>query len=125
MLYPCSKKDHSHPCAITVPSPLSLSLVSSNQYGFRTKHSTDHAILCIIDKIQKAIDDRSYSCGIFLDFTKAFDTVNHQILINKLEYYGIRGLAKDWFISYLSGRQQFVTVNNATSTKCNVSCGVP
>ena len=60
-----------------------------NQYGFRTKHSTDHAILCIIDKIQKAIDDRSYSCGIFLDFTKAFDTVNHQILINKLEYYGI------------------------------------
>ena len=56
---------------------------------------------------------------------KAFDTVNHQILINKLEYYGIRGLAKDWFISYLSDRQQVVTVNNATSTKCNVSCGVP
>ena len=56
------------------------------------------AILCIIDKIQKAIDDRSYSCGIFLDFTKAFDTVNHQLLINKLEYYGIRGIAKEWFI---------------------------
>ena len=45
--------------------------------------------------------------------------------INKLEYYDIRGLAKDWFISYLSDRQQVVTVNNATSTKCNVSCGVP
>ena len=77
----------------------------------------NYAILCIIDKIQKAIDDRSYSCGIFLDFTKAFDTVNHQILIKKLKYYGIRGIAKEWFISYLSDRQQIVTVNDATSTK--------
>ena len=86
----------------------------------------DHAVLCIIDKIQKAIDDRSYSCGIFLDFTKTFDTVNHQILIKKkLEYYGIRGIAKDWFISYLSDRQQVGTLNNAVSTKCNVSCGIP
>ena len=100
-------------------------ILFENQYGFRAKHSTDHAILCIIDKIQKAIDDRSYSCGIFLDFTKAFDTVNHQILINNLEYYGIRGIAKDWFISYLSDRQQVVTVNNATSSKCNVSCEIP
>lgn len=53
------------------------------QFGFRSGHSTDHAILCIIDKIQKAIDDRSTSCGIFLDFSKAFDTVNHKILIKK------------------------------------------
>ena len=100
-------------------------ILFENQYGFRAKHSTDHAILCIIDKIQKAIDDRSYSCSIFLDFTKAFDTVNHQILINKLEYYGIRFIAKDWFISYLSDRQQVVTLNNATSSKCNVSRGIP
>ena len=60
-----------------------------NQYGFRAKHNTDHAILCIVDKIQKKIDDQSYSCGVFLDFTKALDTVNHEILIKKLEYYGI------------------------------------
>ena len=53
------------------------------------------------------------------------DYVNHQILINKLEYNGIRGIAKEWFIFYLSDRQQVVTVNNATSTKCNVSCGIP
>ena len=67
------------------------------------------AILCINDKIQKAIDDRSISCGFFLDFSKAFDTVNHEILNKKLDYC-IRGLAKDWFTSYLSGRKQVVTV---------------
>ena len=98
-------KKGSKPCLCNY-RPISLISVFSklleNQYGFRAKHSTDHVIRCIIDKIQKAIVDRSYSCGIlFLDFTKAFDTVN-QILIKKLEYFGIRGIAKDWFISYLS-----------------------
>ena len=77
----------------------------TKQFGFRSKHSTDHAILCIIDRIQKAIDNRSFSCGIFLDFSKAFDTVNHEILINKLEYYGFRGLVKQCFISYLNERR--------------------
>ena len=66
------------------------------QFGFRAKHSTDHAILSIIDLIQHAIDCHEFSCGIFLDFSKAFDTVNHNILIEKLDYYGIRGVAKDW-----------------------------
>lgn len=97
----------------------------SKQFGFRSKHSTDHAVLCIIDKIQRAIDNRNYSCGIFLDFSKAFDTVNHEILIKKLEYYGVRGIAKDWFTSYLSNRRQIVTVNSVTSAQCNVSFGVP
>ena len=69
----------------------------TKQFAFRSKHSTGHAILCIIDRIQKAIDNRSFSCGIFLDFSKAFDTVNHEILINKLEYYDFRGLVKQWF----------------------------
>ena len=65
------------------------------QFGFRTGHSTDHAFLCIIDKIQRAIDNRNYSFGIFLGFSKAFDTINHDILIKKLEHYGIRGIAKE------------------------------
>ena len=97
----------------------------TKQFGFRSKHSTDHAILCIIDRIQKAIDNRSFSCGIFLDFSKAFDTVNHEILIHKLEYYGFRGLVKQWFISYLSERRQIVTVNSVKSAECSVSCGIP
>ena len=97
----------------------------TKQFGFGSKHSTDHAILCIIDRTQKAIDNRSFSCGIFLDFSKAFDTVNHEILINKLEYYGFRGLVKQWFISYLSERCQIVIVNSEKSAECIISCGIP
>ena len=75
--------------------------------------------------MQKAIEDLEYSCGIFLDFSKAFDTVNHEILITKLEFYGIRGIVKDWFTSYLSNRKQFVSLGNTQSDKVNIFCGVP
>jgi hypothetical protein len=68
-------------------------IIDNMQFGFRARHSTVHAILNIIDKIQHAIDSCDISCGIFLDFSKAFDTANHKILIQKLEYYGIRGIA--------------------------------
>ena len=95
------------------------------QFGFRSKHNTDHAILSIPDKIQKAIEERNYSCGIFLHFSKAFDTVNHKILLSKLEHYGIRGIANDWFKSYLTDRQQVVMVNNVTSEKCGLTYGIP
>ena len=67
--------------------------------------------ITIIDKGQQAIDQGDLSCGIFLDFSKAFDTVDHAILVEKLDFYGIRGIAKDWVTSYLTNRQQFVTVN--------------
>ena len=100
-------------------------ILFDNQFGFRTNHSTDHAILSITDKIQRAIDERDYSCGIFLDFSKAFDTVNHAILLKKLKYYGIRGVAGSWFHSYLCNRQQTVTVNNITLAPAAISCGVP
>ena len=79
-------------------------ILYAKQFGFREQHSTDHALLSIVDKIQKSIDNREYSRGIFLDCSKAFDTVNHEIVIQKLEHYGIRGVANDWFTSYLSGR---------------------
>ena len=97
----------------------------NKQFGFRNKHSTDYAVPRITDKIQKAIDDRDFSCGIFLDFSKAFDTVEHEILVKKLECYGIRGNAKNWFTSYLSNCQQTVTVNNITSSPATISCGIP
>ena len=83
------------------------------------------AILSIIDKIQLAVEKRSYPCGIFLDFSKAFDTANHNILVKKLEQYGIRGIAKEWFASYLSNRQQFVSLNNIKSDLHPLSCGIP
>ena len=100
-------------------------ILFENQFGFRTNYSTDHVVLTIIDKIQTAIDARDYTCGIFLDLSKAFDTVNHSILIRKLEHYGIRGVANNWFTSYLNARRQTVTINNIISSEKNISCGIP
>ena len=62
------------------------------QFGFRNHHSTDHGLISITEKIQKAIDDGKLTCGVFLDFQKAFDTVNHDVLLDKLEHYGITGI---------------------------------
>ena len=94
------------------------------KFGFRSNHSTLHAVLSIIDKIQNAIADGNYSCGIFLDLSTAFDTVNHQILSQKLEYYGIRGMANDWFKSYLDNRKQFVSLGGVKSDMLGITCGV-
>ena len=100
-------------------------ILFDKQFGFRSKHNTDHAILSIVDKIQNSIEGREYSWGIFLDFSKAFDTVNHKILLKKLEHYGIREIANEWFRSYLDNRQQIVVVNGVSSAKCSTSCGIP
>lgn len=85
----------------------------------------DHAILSIIDLIQHAIDCQEFSCDIFLDFSKAFDTVNHNILIEKLDYYGIHGVTKDWFTSYITNRYQYVSLGQTESEFQPVFCGVP
>ena len=100
-------------------------ILFDNQFGFRSKHSTTHAILSIVDKIQHAIEENTYSCGLFLDLTKAFDTVNHDILIQKLHHYGIRSTAKHWFVSYLTNRRQFVSFGCNESDTLPISCGVP
>ena len=102
-----------------------FSILYNNQFGFRSKHSTIHALLLLTDKIQRSIDNGTYSCGIFLDLSKAFDTVDHKILLTKLEYYGIRGVVNDWFASYLSNRRQFVSCFGTDSDYHTVSCGVP
>ena len=77
-----------------------------NQFGFRKNNSTTFALIQITEKIKETIDDKRYGCGIFIDIRKAFDTVNHDILLRKLEHYGIRGKAQIWFRSYLTNRKQ-------------------
>ena len=62
-----------------------------NQFGFRQKHSTAHSLIDITEQIKESIDKGKFGCGIFIDLKKAFDTVNHQILLTKLEHYGVRG----------------------------------
>lgn len=76
-------------------------------------------------KITDAFERREYACNMFLDFAKAFDTVDHHILIQKLGHYGIRGIAREWFRSYLSNRSQKVKVGNSFSNELEISCGVP
>ena len=77
------------------------------------------------ETIKSTIDNGRYRCGVFIDLQKAFDTVNHSILLNKLEHYGIRGTALKWFASYLTDLQQYVSVNGHCSNYLNISCGVP
>ena len=85
-------------------------ILFEKQFGFRTSHSTGHALINIVEQIKRNLDKKLYSCGVFVDLEKAFDTVNHKILIKKLEHYGIKGSYNNWLSSYLSNRKQFITV---------------
>ena len=78
-----------------------------------------------MDKLIKSMDNGDHVIGVFLDFSKAFDTVDHLIISNKLHHYRIRGSALDWFRSYLSNRQQFFTYNYVSSDTKTIKCGVP
>ena len=100
-------------------------ILSEHQFGFRKNRSTEHAILELTDKISKAIDEGKYTVGIFLDLSKAFDTVNHEILIKKLQHYGIRGIGLQWFINDLQERTQMVKYKQHKSTEMSVRTGVP
>ena len=81
------------------------------QFGFHKNISTAHAVISLTGNIEKAIDNKMFVCGVFVDLQKAFDTVDHNILLHKLSYYGIRDIANYWFSSYLSDTEQFVTIN--------------
>ena len=95
------------------------------QFGYRKLHSNIIALIEITDKIKKLLDEGYYLIGIYLDLTKAFDTVNHEILLNKLWRYGIRGHANDFFRSYLTNRRQYTCTNGKKSTVRPVKCAVP
>ena len=95
------------------------------QFGFRKGHSTAQAVSEIADNLREAIDNNLYTCGVFIDFSKAFDTVNHEILLKKLESYGIRGMPLKWFTSYLNNRQQYVAIGHTESLRQAMTCGIP
>ena len=95
------------------------------QFGFRKSHSAALAICELTNTLRKAIDNNLYTCGVFLDFSKIFDTVNHAILPKKLEAYGIRELPLEWFSNYLTNRQQYTALEDVESPKQTMICGIP
>ena len=96
-----------------------------NQFGFRKNHSTDYAIIQLCDKIIESLANKEHIIGIFMDLSKAFDTIDHKILIHKLKQYGIRGSTLSWFENYLSNREQYVVFQSSCSSKSKITCGVP
>ena len=84
--------------------------IFSLQFGFRKNHSTNHALISITERIRNAQCNKKYVGGVFVDFQKAFDTVNHHILVRKLKYHGITGKAIDWFKQYLQNQLQYVSI---------------
>ena len=83
------------------------------------------AVLHFIEQINKLIDKKKIVIGLFIDLKKAFHTIDHKILLKKLENYGIRGIVHNWIHSYLQNRKQYVDYNNCNSKKINVTCGIP
>ena len=100
-------------------------LLSKSQYGFRKKHSTEHAVLEIVDRISSELDVGHTPIAIFLDLSKAFDTLDHKTLLYKLKHYGIQNVSLRWFGSYLSKRSHYVEINQCKSETVCSSVGVP
>ena len=86
--------------------------------------STNHALVDITNRIQEACDNGQYACGIYVDFKKAFDTINHNILLDRLAHYGVTGIENNWFKTYLTNRKH-VTVSVQTSENALLKFGVP
>ena len=103
----------------------SQNTIYDNQFGFRKKHSTVHALSTAVKSITQSMNERSCSIGLFIDFSKAFDTIKHDILLKKLEHYGIRGPAIDLLTDYLSDRYQYVSLDGSCSDLMLISIGVP
>ena len=100
-------------------------LFYEGQYGFRGDHSTELANIELTDRIISALDEKKLPLTIFMDLSKAFDTLDHEILLKKLHYYGISGIALKWFRSYLTHRSQYVELNYTSSDQKLIETGVP
>ena len=96
------------------------------QFGFQVNNSTHHAILNLTDDILTSFEKGQFTLGVFIDLSKAFDTVNHSILLHKLELYGIKDKCLNWFKSYLKDQQQFVSLGRyENNICCRITCGLP
>ena len=96
-----------------------------NQFGFKEQHCTSMAVLRLVDHIATEIDRGNFTVGVFIDLSKAFDTIDHYMLLDKLSLYGIRGNSFNWFSSYLTDRKQYVCLKDVKSDMLCVNCGVP
>ena len=94
---------------------LENNIIIDNQFGFRSSHSTTHALISATENLYKSLDNNMHILGIFIDFSKAFDTVDHSILCKKLEHYGIQGNMLNLINSYLTSREQYVSYVNKNS----------
>ena len=100
-------------------------ILYKKQFGFQKQHSTEHAILQLINQILDSFKLDKFTIGVFIDLSKAFDTVNHSILLKKLSFYGIKNNNLKWFNSYLSNRKQYITTDQGNTDMETITCGVP
>ena len=105
----------------------SKNILYKHQYGFRSKHSTIHPVIHLLNECAMAANknDPEFTLTILCDLSKAFDVIDHKILLHKLHQYGIRGIVNKWFENYLKDRTQFVNFDDNDSTKRHILCGVP
>jgi hypothetical protein len=100
-------------------------LLSNQQFGFRRKRSTELPATLFLDDIRRSVDSKKLVGCVFIDFSKAFDTLSHSKLLSKLTAYGITDNELEWFTSYLFQRRQLIQYNDKLSKSCPVTCGVP
>ena len=108
-----------------IPFLIRLRLSITYSLDFRQQYSISHALITITENLRKALDDENLRCRVLVDLQKAFDTVDYQILLAKLNHYEIRGVSNDWFKSYLSNCSQYVSINGYESGLAAINCGVP
>ena len=95
------------------------------KFGFQKGHSAEHAIIQLINQINKNFENNEFTIGVFIDLSKAFDIIDHRILLKKLIHYGVNGNNVRWFQSYLTNRKQFLSFNNKNTNFANIICGIP
>ena len=95
------------------------------QIDFRLNYSTSSALMSIVENMQTQLDNDEFAAGVFVDPRNAFDTVDHGMLLQKLQHYGVKGISKKWFSSYVTNRKQFVSIDNCNSSTKTILTGVP